>query len=196
MYHQRSQKLQLIIVAIHINQSQSHCHFYVFATVRTDPESFHTQVCPPVSECASWKPLNTISQKLMKGISPNFHHRCIGSQMCWMDFGPNGQRSRSQQAMTRNLVKSQKPMKGISPNFVHRRIWVHMCWLDFRVKGHRDSMQRRNSRWQPVEFCLVFVIFSSKLILQQSTAICAVSATHYTFMFCFEVVKHRLETKK
>ena len=47
------------------------------------PEAFCFRVCPSVSE--SVRPVNlvnTMSQKTIKGISPNFGHRCIWIHGC------------------------------------------------------------------------------------------------------------------
>ena len=57
--------------------------FCASATVRRVPEAFCIRVCPSVS--ASVRPeklVNTISQKTMKGISPNFDYRRILVHRC------------------------------------------------------------------------------------------------------------------
>ena len=51
--------------------------------------------------------VNTISQKSMNGISPNFAHRCIWVRRCADQIlGSKVQRSRSQQAIIQNLVNT------------------------------------------------------------------------------------------
>ena len=66
-------------------------HFYHLLCFRhhweTVPEAYCIRVCPSVRECMSEsvRPenfVNTISHKLMKGIWPNFGHRCIWVHRC------------------------------------------------------------------------------------------------------------------
>jgi len=68
------------------------------------PEAFCFWVCPSVNESVSLFVSKTlcIYQKPTNGISPNFGHICtFGFMDVLIRFGVKGERSRSQQAMTR-----------------------------------------------------------------------------------------------
>ena len=103
--------------------------------------------------------VNTISQKLVMGISSKFGHRCIFACVHErIKFWLKGQRSRSQQAMTQNTVWMHIFVtSSIRANFA--KIWSHVCiWArrhsllvkvsGQKVKAQSHSKPRHNRRRQ------------------------------------------------
>ena len=96
-------------------------------------EPFCVWVCPAVSEWVrSMNLVNMISQKLMKGISSSYGHSCFHGCADWI-LGSKGQRSSSQQAMTRKPCEHHISTTN-ETNFT--QFWPQMylgwrkCWVE------------------------------------------------------------------